>query len=74
MRAVVIPDPTLDTSFMAVGACRGKTRLFFPAAGAPGAEAKAVCDGCPVLRTCEAYATAAGVEGFWAGRWRKGSW
>ena len=70
---LVVPDPTVDADWMAGAACKGKADLFWPAHGGfPGAEARAICDECPVLRACNAYANAAGVEGFWAGRWRRG--
>lgn len=74
MKAVNAPDPRLDTAFMDDAACRGKGDVFFPPLGGySGAAAKAVCDACPVLRACDAYAAAAGVDGFWAGRWRRGA-
>ncbi len=72
MRAVAPPNPQMDTTFMNRAACKGKGALVFPVSGGPGTAAKQVCDDCPVRRECGAYADAAGAEGFWAGRWRRG--
>ncbi len=67
------PDPSVPTDWMAAGACKGKTDLFFPPSGGyPGAEAAAVCAGCPVRQACDDYATTTGARGFWAGRQRRG--
>jgi WhiB family redox-sensing transcriptional regulator len=54
--------------------CRGKTHLFFPPlAERPQArvkrEAKArrICEQCPVMLSCRAYARRHGEHGFWGG-------
>lgn len=65
-------QPIPSTEFMDDAACRGKTAEFFPANGGPGSAAAKVCAECPVRRPCEAYASATGAVGFYAGRWRKG--
>lgn len=60
--------PELDTSWMADGACRGKTALFFPNGGGEvSTEVRAVCASCPVRRPCGDYADATDPEGVWAG-------
>ncbi len=69
----VAPNPSIPADFMARGACKGKQDLFFPPSGGfPGAEAAAVCAGCPVNRACDDYADATNARGFWAGRQRRG--
>lgn len=62
--------PDIDTSFMAAAACKGKADLFVPgivAGGGANPEARVICQGCPVLAPCGAYADATDPEGVWAG-------
>lgn len=54
--------------------CRGRTELFFPAAGERPqarvrreAEARSVCGECPVAAPCRAYARIHREHGFWGG-------
>lgn len=60
--------------FQLRGACRGHDpELFFPLSETTPTtrrqidEAKAVCQGCPVLESCRSYALAHGPEGIWGG-------
>jgi WhiB family transcriptional regulator, redox-sensing transcriptional regulator len=59
---------------MVEGLCHGRTELFFP----PSAErpqsrarreaaARAVCESCPVIEECRAYARLHREHGFWGG-------
>lgn len=43
-------------------------RLFFPAPGRPGTEAKRICADCPVVQQCADMAIADhGLDGVWGG-------
>lgn len=70
---VICPVHPLADTWKLQAACRGMdTRLWYPAQGLrAGAEAKAVCAGCPVRAECLAYVTALpGPErryGIWGG-------
>jgi len=61
-------------AWMASAACRGRTTLFFGAAGERPerrvrreARARAVCAGCPAQTECRTMARANGENGFWGG-------
>lgn len=56
-----------EEAWMAHAACAGADpELFFPARGANGSEAKAICDDCPVRLSCLAYAVAnRELDGIW---------
>lgn len=63
-----------DDRWMRHAACKGLTHLFFPApAERPQARdrreasARAVCAGCTVQSTCQAYARTNHEYGFWGG-------
>lgn len=63
-----------DTSWMAHGSCRGKTTLFFPpraerpqARVRREAQARLVCQACPVMDTCRSWARENREYGFWGG-------
>jgi WhiB family redox-sensing transcriptional regulator len=63
-----------DDDWMAVGACRGLSDIFFaPLAERPQtrerreARARQVCLQCPVLETCRSYAREHREYGFWGG-------
>lgn len=60
-----------EVGWAARGACRGSDpELFFPLtqSAEQEARAKAVCERCPVLTECRAYAVrAAEPEGIWGG-------
>jgi WhiB family redox-sensing transcriptional regulator len=63
-----VAEPTDDRSWVAFAACRGATALFYPRQGDSVAEAKAVCDGCPVQPPCLAAAMEANKKiGIWGG-------
>lgn len=59
-----------DDQWMRHGNCHGlDAQLFFPESGETGAEAMAVCAGCPVQLECLRYAIANGEQhGIWGGR------
>jgi WhiB family redox-sensing transcriptional regulator len=63
------PDPTLDTSWMAHGECRGMdAKLFHPERGEDTRQAKEVCRDCVVRPECLEYALANGEKlGIWGG-------
>jgi WhiB family redox-sensing transcriptional regulator len=61
-------------NWMAEAACRGRTELFFPPAGERPqarvrreAEARKLCEGCPVEGICRGYARVHREHGFWGG-------
>lgn len=59
-----------DNSWMDDACCRGiDPDLFYPERGESTAEAKAVCQGCPVRGQCLEYALTSPVEkhGVWGG-------
>lgn len=63
-----------ETRWMEQGACRGKTNLFFPpraerpqARVRREAQARIVCQACPVMGTCRDWARASREYGFWGG-------
>jgi WhiB family transcriptional regulator, redox-sensing transcriptional regulator len=63
-----------DTSWMEQGACSGKTNLFFPpraerpqARVRREAQARLVCQACPVMGACRDWARANREYGFWGG-------
>jgi len=71
-------DPTLacrgELDWAQRAACRGQTTLFFPGhAERPGArelreaQARALCQACPVLKQCRARARQQHEYGFWGG-------
>jgi len=64
--------PIGNIDWHALAACRGEpTDLFFPTKHTPAtkrAEAKAICDRCPVKIDCYKWATTNGiVDGLWGG-------
>lgn len=62
--------PDLPTGWMRDAACKGHGDLFWPPKGGyPGAEARAICEGCPVREDCLAYARALpeAPDGVWGG-------
>ena len=63
------PRLTVAAPLLPAAACRAADpRLFFPPEGDEGAEAKAICAGCPVRAECYALAVANGEEcGIWGG-------
>lgn len=76
MTAVEVPIDRICTEddWMDAGACKGMTHLFFPpAAERPQARerrelaARAVCGGCIVRTTCQAFARKQHEYGFWGG-------
>lgn len=74
MKTFTVTANSLDSSWMAKAACRGRTDLFFPATGGPPTiKVKAICAGCPVRRKCAAYADALPEtpDGVWAGGMRR---
>lgn len=68
-----LPAVTIgDTGWHALAACRGEpTDLFFPTKDTSAtrrAEAKAICDRCPVKIDCYKWATTNGIaDGLWGG-------
>lgn len=56
------PYPPLSGSEPCVGA---DPEVFFPPDSEDGATAKALCELCPVLRECLAYALTHPVDGVW---------
>jgi len=56
-------------AWQASAACRGQpTRLFFPGTGEVQGPVKAVCESCPVLAECLAYALERPeLRGVWGG-------
>lgn len=74
-RGVTIAGPRWsEQAWMAQGACRGLSQLFFGAHRereesrlAREARARAVCARCVVLAECRTYARRAGELGFWGG-------
>lgn len=66
--------PTSDTPWMDLAACKGHTPLFFPpkaerpqARERREARARRICNECPVLDDCRAFAREHHEYGFWAG-------
>jgi WhiB family transcriptional regulator, redox-sensing transcriptional regulator len=65
---------TAGTAWMSRGACRREDpELFFPVELTSSvplqwvSAAKAVCERCPVRRSCVAYALRTGQDGIWGG-------
>jgi len=75
MTAIEVPTQLLEANeWMADGACKGLTHLFFPsAAERPQARerredaAQAVCDSCTVKSSCMTFAREHHEYGFWGG-------
>lgn len=73
------PRPTQDSwagteDWMDAAACKGRTNLFFGIAGERPerrarreAQARTVCQSCPVLVPCRSLARANRENGFWGG-------
>ena len=66
--------PLDDRDWIAEAACTGRTNLFFGLAGERPERrirreesARQVCDSCPALVPCRAYARAGREYGFWGG-------
>ena len=59
----------MDLTWKLAGACRfASTDMFFPASDGDAAQAKAVCEACPVQEPCLEYAlTVREPEGVWGG-------
>ena len=71
---IIITRQQSDDAWMAKGACRGMTHLFFPStAERPQARdrreamARAVCEGCGVRDTCRDFARHNHEYGLWGG-------
>jgi WhiB family redox-sensing transcriptional regulator len=71
---ITIDSTRTEDDWMAAGACKGLTHLFFPpAAERPQARerrelaAEAVCTGCIVKTTCQTFAREQHEYGFWGG-------
>lgn len=69
-----LPAGAGDTDWMAHGACKGKTHLFFPpraerpqARVRREAQARLVCQACPVMLPCRTWARENREYGFWGG-------
>jgi WhiB family transcriptional regulator, redox-sensing transcriptional regulator len=65
---------TYDEDWMDAAACKGRTNLFFGIAGERPerrarreAQARKVCQGCPVLLQCRTLARTNRENGFWGG-------
>lgn len=62
-----------DRTWMTFAACRTAVdpEIFYPTAGLPTAEAKAICESCPVRQACSDYADAHHEHhGVWGGTQR----
>jgi WhiB family transcriptional regulator, redox-sensing transcriptional regulator len=67
---VVMPEvlPRFSRAWPQRTACRIEDPgIFFPAHGAPGIEARRVCDRCPVRIDCLEHATTKDEWGIWGG-------
>jgi WhiB family redox-sensing transcriptional regulator len=72
--ARTLPPRWAQQDWMARGSCHGHTSVFFPpyaerpqARARREAQARLVCQSCPVLETCRDYAREHREYGFWGG-------
>lgn len=70
----LVPHMPATDDWMAHGVCKGKTNVFFPpraerpqARVRREAQARLICQTCPVIAPCRSFARANREYGFWGG-------